>query len=100
MFAGSLRLERGIIFFCQRAGKEANLFSHFEFGGNLLFSMLCIEKGQIKKSSLISQMELKIDIVRAVTNALFIVMDYDLAKKWDLQLSASVIFKRVPCTVV
>lgn len=34
--------------------------------------------------SLIALMELKIDIVKTVTNALFIVMGYDTAKKWDL----------------
>lgn len=42
------------------------------------------EKRQIKKLSLIPLIELKIDIVKAVTNALFIVIGYDLAEQHNL----------------
>lgn len=57
---------------------------------------MCREKRQIKKLSLIPLMELKIDIVKAVTNALFIVMGYDRAKKMGLLTVCKCNFQKPP----
>lgn len=65
---------------CQR-GRKKLISTAILDSGVICHSYYCVSrKWQIQRLSFISLMELKMNVVQAVINALLVVMDYGLAK--------------------